>query len=218
MIILRSRAALPLALLAGAAPLEPLAAQNPIHVQATAITSRVHERAEIPGDQAETGGTWVGAALTAARGPLRIEFQGLRGQMSGTSSDIVERDGGEVRLNGLWRASRWFEVGAGYTARSFSSTEGYQHWSIVSLNAALQTVLGDSLIHGVVRASFSPIVSATLPQDPSMGLGTEIGVVAALAHAPFSFEASYRFERYSFTNDARVEELDWVNLAVHWKI
>jgi len=215
MIRLQIRDVLPIAMLAA---VQPLDAQNPIRVQATAITSIVHERAEIPGDQEETGGTWVGGAVTASRGPLRFELQGLRGQMSGSSAAMVEREGGEMRINGLVRASSWFEAGAAYTARTFSSTEGYQRWSIVSLTAALQTVLGDSLIRGVARASFSPLVSATLPQDPSTGLGTEVGVVASLPHAPFSFEASYRFERYSFTNDARVEELDWVNLAVHWKI
>jgi len=191
---------------------------RPIEFSVAAIAGSARSRALVADTAEVVGGWWLGGAVGVTAGRLSASLTGFRGTLAPIAHTPFARDAGQIEARVGFEPLPWLGVEASYTARAFSSSSGFQHWTLLGAGVRLSGPVGDSAVHVYLAASYLPLVRASVQASGEHGFRAEAGVSANLAR--WTIALNYHFERYDFAGgaSARLEEFDWFGLHVAYHI
>jgi hypothetical protein len=126
---------------------------------------------------------------------LAIAVRALGGSLFG-SSGVLDRDLGELGVEGSVAAGPWLSLQVGAARRAYGTTVARQTWTIVDVGAAARVAFAGGTIHGVGRTALLPVVSVTGLPDPGVAFRAATGLEYRVRAATLGVE--YSLERYDF--------------------
>ena len=190
-----------------AALLLPAAVLSGQTVSARAVIAAPRSSVSVGGVMDRVDGLWGGMALGFRAGRFSLSGSGTRGQLtSGASGTTLERDVGELALEGAYEFRPWLRVGLQYAARAFSSAAGYQRWDMLSVGATASRGLGTRAVRAFAGLAYLPVVRVSGQQRPTFALGSDVGIALQPTHLPITLRLDYRIERFRFPAASRRSE------------
>jgi len=160
-------------------------------------------------------GPILGAVGTLRLGPgLAVAVRALGGSLFGANG-VLDRDVGELGVEGSVAAGPWLSLQAGAARRAYGTKVGRQTWTTVDIGAVARVPFAGGTIHGVGRAALLPVVSVTGLPDPGVAFRAATGLEYGVRAATLGVE--YSLERYDFPIDQgvhRVEQLAALTLRL----
>ena len=160
-------------------------------------------------------GPILGAVGTLRLGPgLAVAMRALGGSLFGANG-VLDRDVGELGVEGSVAAGPWLSLQAGAARRAYGTKVGRQTWTTVDIGAVARVPFAGGTIHGVGRAALLPVVSVTGLPDPGVAFRAATGLEYDVRAATLGVE--YSLERYDFPIDQgvhRVEQLAALTLRL----
>lgn len=160
-------------------------------------------------------GPILGAVGTLRLRPgLAVAVRALGGSLFGANG-VLDRDVGELGVEGSVAAGPWLSLQAGAARRAYGTKVGRQTWTTVDIGAVARVAFAGGIIHGVGRAALLPVVSVTGLPDPGVAFRAATGLEYGIRAATLGVE--YSLERYDFPIDQgvhRVEQLAALTLRL----
>src|SRR5256885_8564697 len=151
-------------------------------------------------------GPIVGGVGTVRLGPrLVLAVRALGGSLFGARG-VLDRDVGELGVEGSVAAGPWLALELGVTRRAYGTRLGRQTWTTVAAGATARVAFAGTMIHGVGHAALLPVVAVPGRPDP----GGAVRAAAGLAHRPHAttLGVEYSLERYDFPVNQGVRRLE----------
>ena len=151
-------------------------------------------------------GPVVGGVGTLRFGPrLAVAVRALGGSLFG-SKGVLDRDVGELGVEGSMVAGPWLSLQAGVARRAYATRVARQTWTTVAAGAAARVAFAGGAIHGVGRAALLPVVSVTGLPDPGVAFRAAAGLEYRIRATTLGVE--YSLERYDFPMEGGVRRLE----------
>jgi len=157
------------------------------------------------------GTLWLGSRLA-------IAVRALGGSLFG-SQGVLDRDVGELGVEGSLAAGPWLSLQVGAARRSYGTRVARQTWTIVDVGAAARLAFAGGAIHGVGRAALLPVVSVTGLPDPGVAFRAGTGLEYRMGRGDLGVE--YSLERYDFPVNQgvrRIEQLAALTLRLELRL
>ena len=201
-------------LLAGS--LVPTAASSGQTVSGDVVVAAPKHSASFSGVTERMDGWWIGGEMGFEAGPLRLSASGMRGQLTAADpGSLPQHDVGEVSVHGHYRARPWLGLELRYTARAFSSAAGHQRSNLLGVGATASRDLGTAAVRGFVVLQYFPLVSVSQQEEPTFGLGSDVGIAVSPSALPLGVTLSYRIERFTYpAAAARSEQFEALTLSI----
>ncbi len=151
-------------------------------------------------------GPVVGGVGTLRFGPrLAVAVRALGGSLFG-SKGVLDRDVGELGVEGSMVAGPWLSLQAGVARRAYATRVARQTWTTVAAGAAARVAFAGGAIHGVGRAALLPVVSVPGLPDPGVAFRAAAGLEYRIRGTTLGVE--YSLERYDFPIEGGVRRLE----------
>jgi len=151
-------------------------------------------------------GPIVGGVGTLRLGPgLAVAVRAVGGSLFG-SKGVLDRDVGELGVEGSVAIRPWLSVQAGVTRRAYATRLGRQTWTTVAAGATARVAFAGTMIQGVGHAALLPVVSVTGLPDPGVAFRAATGLEYRIRAATLGVE--YSLERYDFPINQGVRRLE----------
>src|SRR5256885_8193133 len=112
-------------------------------------------------------GPIVGGVGTVRLGPrLVLAVRALGGSLFGARG-VLDRDVGELGVEGSVAAGPWLALELGVTRRAYGTRLGRQTWTTVAAGATARVAFAGTMIHGVGHAALLPVVAGAGPPPPA---------------------------------------------------
>ena len=185
-------------------------------VSGDVVVAAPKHSANVSGVTARMDGWWIGGEMGFEAGRLRLSASGMRGQLTAADpGSLPQHDVGEVSVNGDYRARPWLGLELRYTARAFSSAAGYQRWNLLGVGATTSRELGTAAVRAFAVLQYFPLVSVSQQEEPSFGLGSDVGIAVSPSALPLAVTLSYRIERFTYpAAAARSAQFEALTLSV----
>jgi hypothetical protein len=194
----------------------PTAASSGQTISGHAVVAAPKHSAEFSGVTERMDGWWIGGEMGFEAGRLRLSASGMRGQLTAADpGSAPQNDVGEVSVNGHFRARPWLGLELRYTARALSSAAGYQRWNLLGVGATTSRELGTAAVRAFAVLQYFPLVSVSQQEEPSFGLGSDVGIAVSPSALPLAVTLSYRIERFTYpAAAARSEQFEALTLSL----
>src|SRR2546423_4387794 len=155
---MRAAAVIAGALLLGVGP-APALAQRAFTV--APLVSLAEHRVDAGFGVERSLGPIVGGVGTVRLGPrLVLAVRALGGSLFGARG-VLDRDVGELGVEGSVAAGPWLALELGVTRRAYGTRLGRQTWTTVAAGATARVAFAGTMIHGVGHAALLPVVAVT---------------------------------------------------------
>src|SRR5256885_8424421 len=129
-------------------------------------------------------GPIVGGVGTVRLGPrLVLAVRALGGSLFGARG-VLDRDVGELGVEGSVAAGPWLALELGVTRRAYGTRLGRQTWTTVAAGATARVAFAGTMIHGVGHAALLPVVAVTRTPAPGGAVPAAAGLPARLRATP----------------------------------
>ena len=151
-------------------------------------------------------GPIIGGVGTLRLGPgLAVDVRALGGSLFGANG-VLDRDVGELGVEGSVAIGPWLSLQAGVTRRAYATRLGRQTWTTVAAGATARVAFAGTMIQGVGHAALLPVVSVTGLPDPGVAFRAGTGLEYRIRAATLGVE--YSLERYDFPINQGVRRLE----------
>jgi hypothetical protein len=151
-------------------------------------------------------GPIIGGVGTLRLGPgLAVDVRALGGSLFGARG-VLDRDVGELGVEGSVAIGPWLSLQAGVTRRAYATRLGRQTWTTVAAGATARVAFAGTMIQGVGHAALLPVVSVTGLPDPGVAFRAATGLEYRIRAATLGVE--YSLERYDFPINQGVRRLE----------
>ena len=141
-------------------------------------------------------GPIIGGVGTVRLGPrFVLAVRALGGSLFGARG-VLDRDVGELGVEGSVAIGPWLSLQAGVTRRAYATRVGRQTWTTVAAGATARVAFAGTMIQGVGHAALLPVVSVTGLPDPGVAFRAATGLEYRIRAATLGVE--YSLERYDF--------------------
>ena len=195
-----------IAMIAGAiwGGVAPATAQSALTVEP--LVSLAEHRVDAGFGVERSLGPVVGGVGTLRFGPrLAVAVRALGGSLFG-SKGVLDRDVGELGVEGSMVAGPWLSLQAGVARRAYATRVARQTWTTVAAGAAARVAFAGGAIHGVGRAALLPVVSVPGLPDPGVAFRAAAGLEYRIRGTTLGVE--YSLERYDFPIEGGVRRLE----------
>src|SRR5256885_8632472 len=111
-------------------------------------------------------GPIIGGVGTVRLGPRLVLAVRARGGSLFGARGALDRDVGELGVEGSVATGPWLALQLGVTRRAYGTRLGRQTWTTVAAGATARVAFAGTMIHAVGHAALLPVVSVTGLPDP----------------------------------------------------
>jgi len=153
-------------------------------------------------------GPIIGGVGTVRLGPRVVLAVRARGGSLFGARGVLDRDVGELGVEGSVATGPWLALQLGVTRRAYGTRLGRQTWTTVAAGATARVAFAGTMIHAVGHAALLPVVSVTGLPDPGVAFRAAAGLEYRIRATTLGVQ--YSLERYDFPVNQGVRRLEQV--------